>query len=69
MGLIDVHNSYIFFFAVYLKHSSFWPPPDATPMFYDLAHAMSCTRKDCFQSKSKFITEDHFTKHVNITIR
>ncbi len=25
-------------------------------------------RKDCFQNKSKFITEDHFTKHMNITI-
>ncbi len=24
-------------------------------------------RKDCFQNKSKFITEDHFTKHMNIT--
>jgi len=26
-------------------------------------------RKDCFQNKSKFITEGHFTKHTNITIR
>jgi hypothetical protein len=26
-------------------------------------------RKDCFQNKSKFITEDHFTKYMNITIR
>jgi hypothetical protein len=26
-------------------------------------------RKDCFQNKSKFITEDPFTKHMNITIR
>jgi hypothetical protein len=26
-------------------------------------------RKDCFQNKSKFITEDYFLKHVNITIR
>ncbi len=25
-------------------------------------------RKDCFQNKSKFITEDHLTKHMNITI-
>ncbi len=25
-------------------------------------------RKDCFQNKSKFITEDQFTKHMNITI-
>ncbi len=25
-------------------------------------------RKDCFQNKSKFITEDHFLKHMNITI-
>ncbi len=25
-------------------------------------------RKDCFQNKSKFITEDHFVKHANITI-
>jgi hypothetical protein len=24
--------------------------------------------KTCFQNKSKFITEDHFVKHVNITI-
>jgi hypothetical protein len=24
-------------------------------------------RKDCFQNKSKCITEDHFTKHMNIT--
>jgi len=23
---------------------------------------------DCFQNKSKFITEDHFAKHMNITI-
>jgi hypothetical protein len=28
-----------------------------------------CIRKDCFQNKSKFTTEDHFTKHINITIR
>ncbi len=27
------------------------------------------TRKDCFQNKSKFITEDHFIKHMNVTIR
>ncbi len=26
-------------------------------------------RKDCLQNKYKFITEDHFTKHMNITIR
>ncbi len=26
------------------------------------------TRKDCFQNKSKFISEDQFTKHLNITI-
>ncbi len=26
-------------------------------------------RMDCFQNKSKFVTEDHFTKHMNITIR
>jgi hypothetical protein len=25
-------------------------------------------RKDYFQNKTKFITEDHFTKHMNITI-
>jgi hypothetical protein len=25
-------------------------------------------RKDCFQNKSKFITEDQFIKHMNITI-
>jgi len=25
-------------------------------------------RKDCLQNKSKFITEDHFTKYMNITI-
>ncbi len=24
--------------------------------------------KTCFQNESKFITEDHFVKHVNITI-
>jgi len=24
--------------------------------------------KDCIKNKSKFITEDHFTKHMNITI-
>ncbi len=24
-------------------------------------------RKDCFQNKSKFITEDQFTEHMNIT--
>jgi len=24
--------------------------------------------KTCFQNKFKFITEDHFSKHVNITI-
>ncbi len=29
----------------------------------------SFIRKDCFQNKSKFITEDHFTKHMNITIK
>jgi hypothetical protein len=26
-------------------------------------------RKDCFQNKSKFITEDQFTEHMNITTR
>jgi hypothetical protein len=26
-------------------------------------------RNECFQNKSKFITEDHFTKRMNITIR
>jgi hypothetical protein len=25
---------------------------------------ISYIRKDCFQNKSKFITEDHFTKHI-----
>ena len=25
-------------------------------------------RKDCFQNNSKFTTEDHFIKHMNITI-
>ncbi len=25
-------------------------------------------RKDCFQDKSKFSTEDQFTEHMNITI-
>jgi hypothetical protein len=25
-------------------------------------------RKDCFQNKSKFITEYHFVKHMEITI-
>ncbi len=25
--------------------------------------------KVCFQNKSKFITEDQFTKHMNITIK
>jgi len=25
-------------------------------------------RKDCFQVKSKFITEDQFTKHRNVRI-
>jgi hypothetical protein len=30
---------------------------------------LNSMRKDCFQNKSKFITEDHFTKHMNITIR
>ncbi len=25
-------------------------------------------KKTCFQNKSNFITEDHFAKHVNITI-
>ncbi len=25
--------------------------------------------KTCFQNKSRFITEDQFTKHMNITIR
>ncbi len=25
--------------------------------------------KDCFQNKSKFITEEPFTKHMNITIQ
>jgi hypothetical protein len=25
--------------------------------------------KTCFQNKSKFITEDQFTKHINITIK
>ncbi len=28
----------------------------------------SYIRKDCWQNKSKFISEDHFTKHMNITI-
>ena len=23
-------------------------------------------RKECFQNKSKFITEEYFTKHINI---
>jgi hypothetical protein len=31
--------------------------------------AMLVKRKDCYQNKSKFITEDHFTKHMKITIR
>jgi hypothetical protein len=26
------------------------------------------TLKNCFQNKSKFITEDQFAKHLNITI-
>jgi len=30
---------------------------------------LSSLRKDCFQNKSKFITENYFTKHMNITIR
>ncbi len=25
-------------------------------------------RKDCFQNKSKFITEDYFVQHMNIKI-
>jgi len=29
---------------------------------------ISFIRKDCFQNKSKFITDNQFTKHVNITI-
>jgi len=29
---------------------------------------LNSMRKDCFQNKSKFITEDHFTKHMNITV-
>jgi hypothetical protein len=29
--------------------------------------ALNLIRKDCFQNKSKFINEDHFTKHMNIT--
>ncbi len=27
-------------------------------------HSRYYLRKDCFQNKSKFITEDHFTKHI-----
>jgi len=30
-------------------------------------HTHPTKRKDCFQNKSKFITEDQFTKHKNIT--
>ncbi len=29
---------------------------------------MPTIRKDCLHNKSKFYTEDHFAKHMNITI-
>ncbi len=30
---------------------------------------VSSIRKNFFHNKSKFITEDQFTKHINITIK
>jgi hypothetical protein len=33
-----------------------------------IIHCKHSIRKDLFQKKSKFITEDQFAKHMNITI-
>jgi hypothetical protein len=54
----------------YLPHTNalayFVTTAAAQPKHVDV---LTTIQKDCFQNKSKFITEDHFTKHMNIIIR
>jgi hypothetical protein len=42
---------------------------EQVPLRWPMALQMACLRKDSFQNKSKFITEDPFTKHKTIMIR
>jgi hypothetical protein len=43
-------------------------PSTPEPNLIKIIFLVIYIRKDCFQNKSKFITEDYFTKHMYITI-
>jgi hypothetical protein len=38
-------------------------------LFGEMLLGRSSIKKTCFQSKSNFITEDHFVQHMNTTIK
>jgi hypothetical protein len=40
MGSLEFHSTCKILSAVNLKHSSFWPAADGTPMSSDLRHAV-----------------------------